>query len=127
MKKALLRPKATGTVSDIVLDEQKYYFGGDHVRGRLVITPSKPIKLTGIRLEFYGHIKTYINIRKQDGHYFFRELFPLDIQPGILKSGETYTFPFEFCLPVETTLPSCTEVSDQVEEEEGVLMHKGLL
>jgi hypothetical protein len=118
MKKALLRPKPTGTVSGIVLDEQRYYFGGDCVRGRLVITPSKPIRLTGIRLEFYGHIKTYINIRKQDGHYFFRELFPLDIQPGTLKSGETYTFPFEFNLPADTSLPSCTEVSDQEEEEE---------
>jgi sporulation-control protein spo0M len=119
MKKVLLRPKASGTVSDIVLDEQRYYFGGDNVRGRLVITPSKPIKVTGIRLEFYGHIKTHINIRKQDGHYFFRELFPLDIQPGILKSGETYTFPFEFSLPVDTPLPSCTEVSDQEEGRRG--------
>ncbi|ORZ06855.1 hypothetical protein BCR42DRAFT_456196 [Absidia repens] len=108
MKKALLRSK-TGTVYDIVLDEHKYYFRGDRVLGRLIIIPSKPHKITGIRLEFFGRIKTYINSKKQDGHYFFKELFPLDVQPGTLQEGKTYTFPFGFNLPVEVSLPSCTE------------------
>ncbi|CAO3593169.1 unnamed protein product [Absidia cylindrospora] len=101
---------ATESTLTLLLDEHKYYFRGDHVTGRLVIHPSiKSQKFTGIRLTFYGLVKSYINSKKKDHHYFFKHVYPLPLQSRILKVGKTYTYPFDFILPTETALPSCTE------------------
>ncbi|ORZ15215.1 hypothetical protein BCR42DRAFT_416634 [Absidia repens] len=101
---------ATESALTLLLDEHKYYFRGDHVKGRLVIHPStKSQKFAGIRLTFYCLVKTYINSKKKDHHYFFKHVYPLPLQPRILKVGKTYTYPFDFILPTEIALPSCTE------------------
>ncbi|KAI8077682.1 uncharacterized protein BX664DRAFT_343212 [Halteromyces radiatus] len=98
-----------GSVFTITLDEYKYYFRGDCIKGRIVLIPTRSYKVSGIKLDFFGRIRTYISSKKQDDHYYFKETMLLDVCPGTVKEGQTYTYSFQVNLPVDSTLPSCTE------------------
>lgn len=108
--KRLLSNTKTNTVLNIVLDERKYYFRGDRVRGQFIIVPARPLKIAGVHLQLIGRVRTYINSKKQDEYIYFKQPYHLDITPAVLKEGQTYNYTFDFTLPVDVSLPSCTEV-----------------
>ncbi|KAI9301769.1 hypothetical protein BJ944DRAFT_252053 [Cunninghamella echinulata] len=107
--KKILSNSRPNTILRIVLDERKYYYRGDKVRGHLVVVPTRPLKISSIQLQLIGRIRTYINSKKQDEYIYFKQPLPLDVTPGILKQDQTYTFTFDFTLPVDVSIPSCTE------------------
>ncbi|KAF7723849.1 hypothetical protein EC973_001574 [Apophysomyces ossiformis] len=87
MKKFLERQKL---VVQIVLNEQKYYFPGDHVLGRIVLVTSKSTKLKGIRLVWTGTVRIYLSSNKQDEHVLFKETCQV---PGTNEVPEPEPYP----------------------------------
>lgn len=128
MKKLLERQKLT---VQIVLDQHKYYFPGDNVEGKIVVHASKSTRIKGIRIVWSGHVRTNLGSGKQDEHVLFKEtkqisaarqtsatdhyssLTPkLNSQDGLvhLEANKPHEFPLYVRVPVDTSLPSCTEV-----------------
>ncbi|KAI8140810.1 hypothetical protein BJV82DRAFT_191185 [Fennellomyces sp. T-0311] len=64
---------------DIQLDQQKYYFRGDEVRGTVLLESPKPIKIKNIRLQWYGRVRVQLEPGLRDERELFRETAYLDI------------------------------------------------
>ncbi|ORX58933.1 hypothetical protein DM01DRAFT_1381562 [Hesseltinella vesiculosa] len=108
MKKLLSSSKPTA-VFNIALEEHKYYFPGDVIRGHVLIVPTKPLKVKLIHVQLYGRTRTYITSKKQDSQFFYKDSIKLDVSPNVLPPGASYTFTFEFTIRADQPLPSCTE------------------
>ncbi|KAG0190312.1 hypothetical protein DFQ28_002232 [Apophysomyces sp. BC1034] len=124
MKRFLERQKLT---VHIELDQQKYYFPGDHVLGKIVVVASKPTKLKGIRLVWTGRVRTNLSSSKQDDNVLFKETSQVSGHFGLLKASshghdgsvaleanKRYEFPIDAVIPTDTSLPSCTESDNSV-------------
>ena len=58
---------------DIQLDQQKYYFRGDVIEGRIFLQSPKPIKVKNIRLQWLGRVRVQLEPTLRDERELFKE------------------------------------------------------
>ncbi|CAO3696153.1 unnamed protein product [Umbelopsis ramanniana] len=95
----------------ITLNEERYWFPGDCIRGKVTLHLSKPSKTTSIRVCLWGKVTTIIKDRKEEFPLFQKEIVAYHL-PGSKSSvldARVHSYPFEFTIPSDLTLPSFTE------------------
>ncbi|KAL8920578.1 MAG: hypothetical protein Q9208_006200 [Pyrenodesmia sp. 3 TL-2023] len=101
------------------------YSSLDQIQGNVLVAASVDTKIEHIFITFEGGTRTYVektastaptNDRLNAYHTFLRLVQPMDdaIYPdsGILKAGESYSFPFIFAVPDRLLPSSCTHQTD---------------
>lgn len=101
----------------ITLNEERYWFPGDCIRGRVTLHLQKPCKTASIRVCLWGKVTTIIKDRKEEFPLFQKEILAFQMPGGksTVLEARVHSFPFEFVLPTDLQLPSFTEVrTDQL-------------
>ncbi|OZJ06050.1 hypothetical protein BZG36_01148 [Bifiguratus adelaidae] len=104
----------------IAIEEERYYFPGENIKGKLHVKLSKPTKSSAIRITFTGEV--ILNVKeKQNFRLFHEELEVLrqaeeasangsDGSSTVTLDGKDHEFSFEFAVPDDPHLPSHCEL-----------------
>ncbi|KAI8138812.1 hypothetical protein BJV82DRAFT_629924 [Fennellomyces sp. T-0311] len=98
----------TGKTIDIVLDEEKFYFPGDPLRGSVIVHPKSPTKTTQIILRFTGQV--VLSVKDKETITLFQRTQNIRVSPDDKASvleAKQHSFPFDLVVPKE--LPSTME------------------
>ncbi|CDH53650.1 hypothetical protein RO3G_16836 [Lichtheimia corymbifera JMRC:FSU:9682] len=96
------------TTIDIRLNEEKFYFPGELIKGVVVVHPKHPTKTNHIRLTFSGEV--HISVKDKETFNLFQktEILPVSTHgKAQVLEAKQHTFPFEFAVPDD--LPSTME------------------
>ncbi|KAG2180087.1 hypothetical protein INT43_003875 [Umbelopsis isabellina] len=101
----------------ITLDEERYYFPGDCIRGKVTLHLQKPCKTASIRVCLWGKVATLIKDRKEEFPLFQKEIMAFQLPGGksTVLEPRIHSYPFEFIIPTDLSLPSFMEQSDYPE------------
>lgn len=119
-------------ILDIRLEEEKFYFPGETIKGSIfivmtiqmaknyqyeglvIVHPKSAIKVNAIQLKFYGQV--YIHLKEKETTTLFQNTLALSVYPNSTTPKQTtldaseHTFHFEFMVPKHLNLPSSMEV-----------------
>ncbi|KAI8083079.1 uncharacterized protein BX664DRAFT_188996 [Halteromyces radiatus] len=96
---------------DIQLEEEKYYFPGQIIKGVINVHPKHPTKTNNIVLKFTGEFS--LSLKEKDTICLFQNTKIINVNSSdeeqtksIILESKLYTFPFEFLVPNDIQLPS---------------------
>lgn len=123
----------------LVLDENRPYFPGDTIRGKVMLACPRPVSPHGIRLIWAGGVTIRPTPQDQENYLYFRRNYAISndkldgkkVSNGmaykatsfvenydtsipllfVMEQSVTYSFAFEVQVPADIPLPSSTEVS----------------
>ncbi|KAG0168749.1 Arrestin domain-containing protein 4 [Apophysomyces sp. BC1034] len=94
----------------IKLDEDRFYYTGEVIRGNVVLDLAKPTKTNHVRIAFVGEVQS----ESTTIQLFSRILYlanPPDDEKSHILEAQTHSFPFEFTIPGnDGELPSSTQL-----------------
>ncbi|KAI8342027.1 hypothetical protein BC941DRAFT_415161 [Chlamydoabsidia padenii] len=121
----------------LVLDENRPYFPGDSIRGKVMLACPRPISPHGIRLIWAGGVTIRPTPQDQENHLYFKRNYAISnnkldgkkVSNGMaykssafvenhdtsipllftMQQAVTYSFAFDVQVPVDIPLPSSTE------------------
>ncbi|KAI7902341.1 uncharacterized protein BX663DRAFT_552272 [Cokeromyces recurvatus] len=110
----MLTRHLTSKILDIRIEEEKFYFPGETIKGIIVVHPKSSIKVNSIQLKFFGEV--YIHLKEKETTTLFQNSLVLSVYPNstvpkqtTLSSSE-HEFPFQFIVPKDLNLPSSMEL-----------------
>ncbi|KAL0135437.1 hypothetical protein V8B55DRAFT_1591101 [Mucor lusitanicus] len=101
------------SILDIRLEEEKFYFPGETIKGFVLIHPKSAIKVNSIQLKFSGQV--YIHLKEKETNTLFQNALVLSVYPNSTSPKQTtldaseHSFPFQFVVPKNLNLPSSME------------------
>ncbi|KAG2234952.1 hypothetical protein INT48_005106 [Thamnidium elegans] len=108
----MLTRHLTSKIIDIRLEEEKFYFPGETIKGLVIVHPKSAIKVNLIQLKFSGQV--YVHLKEKETSTLFQNTIVLAVDQDnkskqtILDASE-HTFPFQFIVPKNLNLPSSME------------------
>ncbi|GAA5806237.1 hypothetical protein HPULCUR_011768 [Helicostylum pulchrum] len=108
----MLTRHLTSKIIDIRLEEEKFYFPGETIKGLVIVHPKSAIKVNLIQLKFSGQV--YVHLKEKETSTLFQNTLVLAVDQDnkskqtILDASE-HTFPFQFIVPKNLNLPSSME------------------
>ncbi|CAO3606998.1 unnamed protein product [Mucor fragilis] len=109
----MLTRHLTNKILDIRLEEEKFYFPGETIKGFVLIHPKSAIKVNSIQLKFSGQV--YIHLKEKETNTLFQNTLVLSVYPNSTSPKQTtldaseHGFPFQFVVPKNLNLPSSME------------------
>ncbi|KAK4509484.1 Invasin CotH3 [Mucor velutinosus] len=109
----MLTRHLTNKILDIRLEEEKFYFPGETIKGFVLIHPKSAIKVNSIQLKFSGEV--YIHLKEKETNTLFQNTLALSVYPNSTSPKQTtldaseHSFPFQFVVPKNLNLPSSME------------------
>ncbi|KAI8642870.1 hypothetical protein BD408DRAFT_443070 [Parasitella parasitica] len=109
----MLTRHLTNKLLDIRLQEEKFYFPGETIKGLVIVHPKNAIKVNSIQLKFAGHV--FIHLKEKETNTLFENNLTLSVYPNSTSPKQTtldaseHRFPFEFIVPKNLNLPSSME------------------
>ncbi|KAI8331645.1 hypothetical protein BD560DRAFT_494119 [Blakeslea trispora] len=103
----------TRKIIDIRLEEEKFYFPGETIKGFVIVHPKSAIKVNSVQLKFYGEV--FINLKEKEYNTLFEKTLALSVYPNSTVPRQTtldaseHSFSFEFIVPKNSDLPSSME------------------
>ncbi|KAI8575614.1 hypothetical protein K450DRAFT_260923 [Umbelopsis ramanniana AG] len=100
---------------NVRLDEDKFYFPGERIRGTVSVFPTKPTRTNHIRVIFKGEIASLLKDKESITLFNKVKILPISkddessAKSHILEA-KSHTFPFDFLVPEDIALPSSMEV-----------------
>lgn len=109
----MLTRHLTNKILEVRLEEEKFYFPGETIKGLVIVHPKNAIKVNLIQLKFSGQV--YVHLKEKETDTLFQESLTLSVCPNSTSSKQTtldpseHTFPFKFIVPKNLNLPSSME------------------
>ncbi|CAO0799810.1 unnamed protein product [Mucor circinelloides] len=109
----MLTRHLTNKILDIRLEEEKFYFPGETIKGFVLIHPKSAIKVNNVQLKFSGEV--YIHLKEKETNTLFQNTLVLSVYPNSTSPKQTtldaseHSFPFQFVVPKNLNLPSSME------------------
>ncbi|KAG0166636.1 ph-response sensor protein [Apophysomyces sp. BC1034] len=98
---------------DIRLDEEKFYFPGETIRGVVALHPKSPTKTNHIRMKFVGEV--FLSLKDKESIQLFQKGITIpvasaDSSKSRVLDAKPHRFAFEFVVPDDLHLPSSMEL-----------------
>ncbi|KAI9470979.1 MAG: hypothetical protein EXX96DRAFT_586403 [Benjaminiella poitrasii] len=109
----MLTRHLTNKILDIRIEEEKFYFPGETIKGLVIVHPKNSIKANSIQLKFSGEV--YIHLKEKETTTLFQDILVLSVYPNSTLPKQTtldaseHSFPFQFIVPKNLNLPSSME------------------
>ncbi|CEP14096.1 hypothetical protein [Parasitella parasitica] len=109
----MLTRHLTNKILDIRLEEEKFYFPGETIKGLVIVHPKNAIKVNSIQLKFCGQV--FIHLKEKETNTLFEDNLTLSVYPNSTSPKQTtlnaseHCFSFEFIVPKNLNLPSSME------------------
>ncbi|ORX59495.1 hypothetical protein DM01DRAFT_1300819 [Hesseltinella vesiculosa] len=99
----------TNKAIDIRLNEEKFYFPGETIKGSVLVHPKNPTKTNHIIVRFIGQVHVSIKDKETIQLFYNSRQIPVSADEGksTVLDAKLHSFPFEFKVPED--LPSTME------------------